>query len=159
MSKPLVIRSDDRLVQQIPFKPYRYTAERQAVQFLPAQDEPQSMVITTPWGGELTVEKGDYIVNELHSPNNRWPVKKDIFEESYAEIRPGYYVKRAIVGLYPLWEVTKDPEQLVRIHTQEGVVTVRAGDYYLCRGIQGEVWPMPNERVRAALVPVDAEEI
>ena len=126
-----------------------------AFQFLPSSDEPQTMVILTPWGAELIVEKGDYIVNELDSPENRWPVQKDIFEVTYLEIRPGHFIKRAEVHLYPLRELTKDPEQLVRVHTLEGVVTVRAGDFHLARGVKGEVWPMPNDKVESSLNPVD----
>jgi hypothetical protein len=140
------------------FKPFRYKQERQAVQFLPEPSEPQTMSILTPWGGELIVEKGDYIVNELDSPNNRWPVKKDIFESTYLEVRPGVCIKRAIVHLYPLWVFTKDQEQLVRVHTLEGVVTVRAGDFYLAKGIKGEIWPMPKDKVESSLYLVEVED-
>jgi hypothetical protein len=151
MSQPIEIRAQDYILKQLPFKSYRYKQGRQAVQFLPNHGDPQTMVIQTPWGAELVAEKGDYIVNDTDSPDNRWPVQQDIFESTYVEIRPGYYIKRAIVHLYPLKDFTKDPEQLVRVHTLEGVVTVRSGDFYLARGIKGEVWPMPNDKVESSL--------
>jgi hypothetical protein len=137
------------------FKSYRYKQERQAYQFMPKEGEATRIVIATPWGAELIAEKGDYIVNELGVPENSWPVQKDIFEETYVEIQKGIYIKRAYVSLYPLVEYTKDPEQLVSVHTLEGVVTVRAGDFYLCRGVKGEIWPMPNDKVLTTLIPVD----
>ncbi len=155
MRQPIDIRSQDNILQKLQFKTYRYKQERKAVQFLPPSDEPQSMIILTPWGAELVAQKGDYIVSELDSPDNRWPVQQDIFEASYLEIRAGYFIKRAEVHLYPLREFTKDPEQLVRVHTLEGVVTVRAGDFYLAKGIKGEVWPMPNDKVDSSLIPLD----
>ena len=154
MSTPLTLKADDHILHQIPFLPYRYTTERQAVQFLPENGQPQTTVIHTPWGAELVAEKGDYIVNDIGSEDNRWPVKKNIFEETYLETKPGIYIKRAIVLLYPLKDVTKDPQQLVIIHTLEGVVTVRAGDYYLCKGVKGEIWPMPIDKVTSTLRPV-----
>ncbi len=155
MSQPIDIRSQDHNLQKLKFKTYRYRQERKAVQFLPSPDEAQTMVILTPWGAELVAQKGDYIVNDLDSPENHWPVQKDIFETSYLETHPGFFIKRAVVHLYPLREFTKDPEQLVRVHTLEGVVTVRAGDFYLARGIKDEVWPMPKDKVEASLDLVD----
>ena len=115
------------------------------------------MVLLTPWGAELVVEKGDYIVNEIDNPDNRWPVQQDIFEMTYLEIRPGFYIKRATVQLIPLWDFTRDLEQLVRIHTLEGVVTVRSGDFYLARGAKGEIWPMPKDKVETSLERVKKE--
>ena len=158
MSQPIDIRAQDSILRQLDFKVYRYNQERQAVQFSPNAGEPQTMIILTPWGAELVVEKGDYIVNEIDSPDNRWPIQQDIFESTYTEIRPGYYIKRAEVHLYPLRDFTKDPEQLVRVHTLEGVVTVRSGDFYLARGIKGEIWPMPNDKVETSLSLIENQQ-
>jgi hypothetical protein len=157
MSKPYDLRAQDPIIKKLKFKPFRYKQERQAVQFLPEPGKAQTMSIITPWGGELIVERGDYIVNELDSPENRWPVKKDIFEATYIQVRPGVCIKRALVHLYPLWEFTKDLEQLVRVHTQEGVVTVRAGDFYLAKGVKNEIWPMPKEKVESTLYLVETK--
>ncbi|GAB4579830.1 MAG: hypothetical protein Fur0022_25690 [Anaerolineales bacterium] len=154
MSQPIEIRAQDSALKRLKFKVYRYKQERQAYQFWPKDGEPPTKVILTPWGAELIAQAGDYIVNEIGTPENSWPVQKDIFEETYVETQPGIYIKRAYVSLYPLSEFTKDPEQLVSVHTLEGVVTVRAGDFYLCRGVKGEVWPMPNDKVLTTLVPV-----
>lgn len=158
MSKPLNLRAEDNFLKHIPFKPYRYSTEREAIQFIPPNGAPKIIKIATPWGAELEVEVGDYIVNDVGSPDNRWPVKKDIFEETYMELRTGIYIKRALVYLYPLAELTKDPEQLVRVHTLEGVVTVRAGDFYLCKGVRGEIWPMPLDKVETTLIPVKSHD-
>lgn len=155
MSQPIEIRATDTALQKLKFKQYRYRQERQAFQFMPKDGEPSTMSIQTPWGAELIADSGDYIVNEIGTPDNRWPVKKDIFEETYIETRTGIYIKRALVSLYPLKELTKDPEQLVSVHTLEGVVTVRAGDFYLCRGIKGEIWPMPIDKVHTTLAPAE----
>jgi hypothetical protein len=158
MSQPIDIRAQDYILQQLPFKSYRYTQERQAVKFSPNTGEPQTMLLHTPWGAELVVEKGDYIVNEIDTPDNRWSVQQDIFESTYVEIQRGIYIKRAVVHLYPLRDFTKDPEQLVRVHTLEGVITVRSGDFYLARGIKGEIWPMPNDKVETSLILVEKEQ-
>lgn len=155
MSQPIDIRATDTALQYLKFKPYRYKQARQAFQFLPTAGEPQTMVIYTPWGGELVAETGDYIVSEMGTPENRWPVQKEIFEETYLETSPGVYIKRALVNLYPLSDFTKDPEQLVSVHTLEGVVTVRAGDFYLCQGVKGEIWPMPIDKVKTTMQPVE----
>ncbi|HNB51293.1 MAG TPA: hypothetical protein PK530_05100 [Anaerolineales bacterium] len=153
MSQPIEIRATDTTLHKLKFKQYRYRQERQAVQFLPRNGESNTLSILTPWGAELIADAGDYIVNEIGTPDNRWPVKKEIFEETYIETRPGIYIKRALVSLYPLSDFTKDPEQLVSVHTLEGVVTVRAGDFYLCRGVRGEIWPMPIDKVHTTLAP------
>jgi hypothetical protein len=44
---------------------------------------------------------------------------------------------------------------MVTVETMEGPVTVRAGDFYLAKGVQGEIWPYPKEKVENALVPAD----
>lgn len=153
MSQPIELRAQDSILRRLKFKKYRYKQERQAFQFMPKDSETPQMIIQTPWGAELIAEKGDYIVNEVGTPDNRWPVQKDIFEETYVEVKPGVYIKRALVSLYPLKDVTKDPEQLVSVYTLEGVVTVRAGDFFLCRGVKGEIWPMPIDTVSTTLIP------
>jgi hypothetical protein len=155
MSQPIELRAHNAALQHLKFKLYRYKQERQAFQFFPEDGEAKTMIIQTPWGGELIIEPGDYIVNEIGTPENRWPVQKDIFEETYVETHPGIYIKRAPVSLYPLAELTKDAEQLVSVHTLEGVVTVRAGDFYLCRGVKGEIWPMPVDKVATTLTPAE----
>jgi len=48
-----------------------------------------------------------------------------------------------------------DANQRVQIETLEGAVTVRAGDFYLARGVQGEIWPFPKEKVNGQMAPVE----
>ena len=152
------LTSNLEILKQLDFRPYRNSVERQAVQFLPGPNEPQRTNIQTPWGETLVCEYGDYIVNEKDAPSDRWPVKQDIFEKSYFEIRPGCFVKRPLTYLVPLVDVTDDPDTAVVVHTLEGPVTVRAGDFYLARGIQGEIWPYPKVKADNSLVLVKEPE-
>src|SRR5512133_1173976 len=115
MSEPLVITSADPLLSRVNFRPYRSKVERRVVPFLPAPDELQSLEITTPWGAQLTANKGDFLISEIATPNDFWPIDPVIFEESYIITRPGYCVKKAITLLAPLIEITGDPDRQVTV--------------------------------------------
>ncbi|MEA2008098.1 MAG: hypothetical protein U9O54_03175 [Chloroflexota bacterium] len=151
----LELRADDPIIQQLNFKPYRYTTKRQAEQFLPRLDNSQTIDVKTPWGGVLTGKKGDYLVSEYDNPDDQWVVDKDIFEASYQELENGVYYKKAIVELAPLTQITHDPDQEIIIHSLEGPLTVRSGDFHLARGNKGEVWPIPNEGITNNLERVE----
>ncbi len=155
MSEPLLVTSSDPILNTLHFKPHRSTVERRVVPFFPAHDEPQTMEISTPWGTDITARKGDFLVSEVETPDDYWPIDPLIFEESYEIVRPGYCVKKAITFLVPLTDLTGDPERDVTIVTLEGAETVRAGDFYLARGIKGEIWPYPNEKVGTIMVPAE----
>jgi hypothetical protein len=155
MSEPLLITSSDSILSELNFKPYRSTVERRVVPFLPAPHEPQTMEINTPWGTQLTARKGDFLVSEVSTPNDYWSIDPVIFEESYVMIRPGYCVKKAVTLLVPLTDITRDPERQVTVVTLEGAETVRAGDFYLAKGIKGEVWPYPAEKIDDVMTPVE----
>lgn len=100
--------------------------------------------------------KGDYIVSEVGNPDDRWPVNAEIFEKTYTITRPGYGVKTSLTWLVPLTDVTNGNEdQEVTIQTLEGAETVRAGDYYLAKGVKGEIWSFPKEKVDNSLTPVE----
>ena len=73
--------------------------------YLPGPDEPQTMEINTPWGGQLTAHKGDFLVSEINTPNDFWSVDPVIFEESYIITRPGFCAKKAVTLLVPLLPV------------------------------------------------------
>jgi hypothetical protein len=154
-SEPLTLTSNDSVLEKLDFKPYRSKVERRVVPFFPAPDEPQSIEITTPWGAQLTARKGDFLVSEVETPDDYWPIDPVIFEESYVIIRPGYCVKKAITLLIPLTEITKDPEQKVTVVSLEGAETVRAGDFYLAKGIKGEIWPYPKDKIDDVMMPAD----
>lgn len=154
-SKPLVITSSDSILQTLDFKPYRSKVERRVVPFFPKPDQPQTLEIETPWGTRLTARKGDFLVSEVETPEDYWAIDPVIFEESYVIIRPGYCVKKAITLLVPLTDVTGDPDQEVTVVTLEGDETVRAGDFYLAKGIKGEIWPYPKEKIKDVMTPVD----
>jgi hypothetical protein len=155
MSEPLIITSNDSILSKLNFKPYRNTVERRVVPFLPAPDEPQTLEINTPWGTQLTARKGDFLVSEVDTPNDYWAIDPVIFEESYIIIRPGYCIKKAITLLVPLTDVTHDPERDVTVVSLEGPETVRAGDFYLAKGIKGEIWPYPKEKIAQVMTPAE----
>jgi hypothetical protein len=155
MSEPLVITSNDPILSKLNFKPYRSKVERRVVPFLPGPNEVQSLEINTPWGTQLTARKGDFLVSEIDTPNDFWPVDPVIFEESYVITRPGYCTKKAVTLLAPLMEISRDPEKLFTIITLEGAETVRAGDFYLARGIKGEIWPYPKEKIKEVMMPAE----
>lgn len=155
MSEPLVITSTDPILATLKFKPYRSKVERRVVPFLPGPGEPQVLEINTPWGTQLTARKGDFLVSEVTTPNDYWPVDPVIFEESYIITRPGYCIKSAITLLAPLTDLSGDPEKQYTIVTLEGPETVRAGDFYLAKGVKGEIWPYPKDKIREVMMPAD----
>src|SRR5215212_1587359 len=155
MSDPLVITSSDPILRRLTFKPFRSKVERRVVPFLPGPDEPQTLEINTPWDTQLMARKGDFLVSEVSTPNDYWPVDPVIFEESYVITRPGYCVKKAITLLIPLTDITGDANQEVTVVTLEGPETVRAGDFWLAKGIKGEIWPYPKEKIKEVMTPAE----
>jgi hypothetical protein len=58
--------------------------------------------------------------------------------------------------LVPMTDVTNgNEEEKVTIESLEGPQTVRAGDFYLARGIKGELWSIPKEKVETIMKPVE----
>jgi len=156
MGEPLVITSNDSILATLNFKPYRNKVERRVIPFLPGPGEPQTMEINTPWGTQLTAHKGDFLVSEVDTPNDLWAIDPGIFEESYVIVRPGYCVKKAITQLVPLIDITRgNADQLVTVVSMEGPETVRAGDFWLAKGVKGEIWPYPKEKIKDVMVPAD----
>ena len=156
MSDPLIISSSAPILSRLNFKPFRSKVERRVVPYLPGPDEPQTMEINTPWGGQLTAHKGDFLVSELDTPSDFWSVDPVIFEETYIISRPGFCMKKAVTLLVPMIDLTGgDPNREVTVITMEGPVTVRAGDFYLAKGVRGEIWPYPQEKFEEVLVPAE----
>lgn len=156
MSKPIVITSDDPILKSLNFKPYRSKVERRVIPFLPKPGEPQTLDVKTPWGAVLTAKKGDFLVSELDTPDDYWPIDPGIFDASYIITRPGYCAKNAVTLLVPLTDLTHgDPDQMVTVVSLEGPETVRAGDFFLAKGIKGEVWPYPKEKIDEVMTPVE----
>lgn len=142
------LTSDDPMLNDLKFKPYRNMLVRRAVPFSPAPNEPQTIELKTPWGSMLTAKKGDMLISEVDAPDEQWPVDGKIFDETYVVVGPGLCVKRAVTLLVPLADVVNgDENKMVTVHTLEGPETVRAGDFYLAKGVRGEIWPYPNEKV------------
>jgi hypothetical protein len=155
MKEPIVLTSDDARLNSLGFKPYRNVVERRATPFLPDDDQPQTMELTTSWGSRLTVKKGDMLVSELDQPEDAWPVDAQIFDETYVITAPGYCLKRAITLLVPLTDLTGDENQMFTVQTLEGPETVRAGDFYLAKGVKGEIWPYPKDKADQVMRPVE----
>jgi len=154
MDKIIELESGDPILERLKFKPYRIFEERKVRRFLPKPDEPQTMQVVTPWGGHLTASYGDYLISEIDAPDDCWPINAAIFEDSYEITRPGYCVKRATVDLVPLVDVTNgDEDKMVVVHTLEGSEAARAGDFFLARGIKGELWCYPKEKVLTKMKP------
>jgi hypothetical protein len=154
MKDPVVVSSDDPIISSLNFKPYRSTVSRRVSPFIPEDGHPQTMEVITPWGARLTAKKGDLLVSELDRPDDVWPIAPTIFDETYFIVAPGLCVKRAITMLVPLVDVTAgDEDQMVTVHTVEGPVTVRAGDFFLAKGVMGEIWPYPKEKVAEKMEP------
>jgi hypothetical protein len=158
MKKSIELKADDPILKQVKFKVYSYKDQRVAKQFLPAPDEPETQEIQVSWGDTLTLKRGDYLVSDANNPGEAWPVEREIFEQSHQETVPGtgYFKKITLVSLVPLTTFTDgDPNQLVTIHSLEGAETVPAGKYHLARGIKGEIWAYPNEKIETNLDEVD----
>jgi hypothetical protein len=154
MKESVILMSDDPILNSLNFKPYRNMVSRRVVPFVPEIDQPQTMEVTTPWGSKLTAKKGDLLVSELDKPDDMWPIDAYIFDETYIIIAPGICVKRAITMLVPLTEITGgDEDQMVVVHTLEGPVTVRAGDFLLAKGVKGEIWPYPKAKAAEIMKP------
>ena len=154
MTEPIVITSDDPILNTMDFKPYRSKVERRVIPFMPMPNEVQSMDIKTPWGAILTAKSGDFLISELEKPNDFWPIDATIFEESYILVRPGFCVKKAVTLLVPLTDMTHgDPNIMVTVVSMEGATTVRAGDFYLAKGVKGEVWAYPKDKIEDVMMP------
>lgn len=156
MQEPIVLNSDDPILQTLNFKPYISMVKRKVTTFAPDDDEPQTMEVLTPWGASLTAKKGDLLVSEMDAPDDVWPVDAEIFDKSYMIIEPGVCIKRAVTMLVPLTELTHgDEDRMITVNTLEGPETVRAGDFLLAKGVKGEIWPYPKEKAAEIMRPVE----
>jgi hypothetical protein len=156
MDEPLIITSDNPILQRLPFKAYRAVVERRMVPFLPEEGQPQTLEVRSSHGLLLVAKRGDILVSEMDSPEHVWPVDPVIFEASYEVIRPGVCIKRAITWLAPLTELTEgNPNRKVTVVSLEGPNTVRAGDYYLAKGVAGEIWAYEAKKVGSIIKPVE----
>ncbi|MBC7876985.1 MAG: hypothetical protein H7Y59_07415 [Anaerolineales bacterium] len=156
MSVPLIITPQDPRLDTLDFKPYHDSEERRVVPFLPRSDESQVMTIKTSWGAQLTANKGYLLIMDVDQPSDIWPVDPEIFSKSYAITRPGYCMKIVPTFLVPLTDLTYgNVDQLVTVQSLEGLETVRAGDFYLARGVSGEIWAYPKKRADEIMRPAE----
>ncbi len=153
MKQAIILTSDDPVLRELDFKPYRSSVERHFERFMPDPGQPQEIDIVTPWGETLTAQAGDYLVSELDKLDDVWPVEADIFESTYTILRPGICIKSALTYLVPMTDLTgDDPDQKVTVYALEGPQTVRAGDFYLAKGVQGEIWSYPKDKIGQTMV-------
>lgn len=156
MTDPILLTSDSPILEKLEFKPFRNAVVRRVRVFLPSPEESQILNIKTPWGATLTAKPGDKLLSELDTPNDIWPVDGKIFDESYMMVERGYCIKSAVTMLVPMADVTQgDVDGQVTLETLEGAQTVRAGDFYLARGVQGEIWSIPKEKVERIMKPAE----
>jgi hypothetical protein len=156
MNDPILITSNDPVLSSLQFKPYRSKVERRVIPFVPPPDRPQIMEVNTPWGQQLTAKRGDFLVSEVDQPHDFWPVDPIIFDDSYILVRPGICVKKAITLLVPLTDITHgNPDQMVTVMSLEGAESVRAGDFFLSKGIKGEIWAYPKEKIDDVMTPAE----
>ena len=156
MKKIISINADDPILKSLKFRPYRNIVERHVETFAPPSNENQITELVTPWGEKLIVHAGDFIVNEINNPQDRWPVRADIFYETYKITRPGCCIKLGLVHLVPMVDLTGgDEDTQVIVHSLEGPTTVRAGDFFLALGSMGEIWSYPREKVNEVMVLAD----
>jgi hypothetical protein len=154
MNDPIVLMPDDPVIKTLNFKPYRNMVTRRVEPFIPEDGQPQTMDVSTPWGSKLTAKKGDLLVSELDKPDDIWPIDPNIFDETYIIVSPGLCIKRAVTLLVPLADVTNgDEDRMVTVHTFEGPVTVRAGEFLLAKGVKGEIWPYPKDKAEKIMKP------
>ena len=160
MTNTIQITSQDPIIKTLNFKPYRSTVERRVERFTPPPNAPQNIELATPWGEFLTANAGDYLVSELDTPpEDRWPVEAVIFEKTYVLTTPGHCVKKALTYLVPLEDaVGGNIDQEVVVETLEGLVSVRAGDFYLALGVEGEIWPYPEGKVGNVMALAEEED-
>jgi hypothetical protein len=152
MNKKISIKSDDPILRSLNFQQYQNVVERRVWVFQPLPVEKQSMELHTPWGEILTASPGDLIISEIDNPRDEWPVRADIFDETYIITRPGFCAKKSTVDLFPLVELADgDEDAEVNVESLEGLITVRAGDFFLARGVKGEIWPYPKDKVEKVL--------
>lgn len=86
-------------------------------------------------GGSLRYLAGEHYI--VTSGADRFPVKRSIFERTYARQPDGSYQKRTDVRLR--YFTLPCPAVVL---TAEGPQRARAGDWII-EGVEGEVWPVP----------------
>ena len=70
-------------------------------------------------------------------------VRKDIFEKTYRQVRPGVFKKRHNLRLR-----ASVADHDMRIETLDGVKDARRGDWIMI-GVADELWPVPEHEARA----------
>ena len=79
------------------------------------------------WGADQRCKKGDWL---LDNHGDIYTVDKEVFERTYRQVKPGYYVKST-----PIWaEVASDAGS---VKTKEGESHYKAGDYLVSNNEDG----------------------
>lgn len=79
------------------------------------------------WGAEQRCKSGDWLVD---NNGDTYTVDREVFERTYCQIKPGYYVKTT-----PIWaEVATESGRVI---TKEGKSHYKAGDYLVYNNEDG----------------------
>jgi hypothetical protein len=92
--------------------------------------------------GALAYEAGQHYIVE-YGPDDRAPVRRDIFKRTYRLRDDGFYEKRtdAVLRYFTL-------SQPVMIYSMEGPELAQPGDWIM-QGSEGELWPIAPEDAQA----------
>jgi hypothetical protein len=95
--------------------------------------------LKTSWGETLKAKRGeDYIITNTEDKDDKWPIKKGIFDKTYKKLDNSLYKKIA-----PTKAIKIDFDGICK--TREGDVHFKSG-FYICKGEEGEVWPISPEK-------------
>ncbi|MBZ0294602.1 MAG: hypothetical protein K8L99_18705 [Anaerolineae bacterium] len=141
---------DTASLQKQGFRPYRKVGTTYA------REMDVHFTVRIESGDVITGNPGDYVCVNAED-NTRWIVNGDIFRRTYApdaidtlKIRMGTVQHKLLLqGFKPYrkYQVTWAKRLVLpmTVHTLEGDVHARAGDY-LCMGLDGDQWPQPAAR-------------
>lgn len=112
---------------------------------LPATQMRRAFTLSTSWGETLTGKAGDWRVG---AEGDQWIVGEREFAATYTPAGDGTFAKTG-------WAFVKRVDRPFVVHTREGLVEGRAGDYLL-EGPLGDRWRIAAERYAAkGYVPID----
>lgn len=125
--------------------PAAWGAPRQAVRKSSvARREPNGVETFTLAWGTLTATPGeDWVI--IQDSGEEYPIKRDIFAQTYEEVAPGRFRKTARTRLVQVPEGAT-----AMLATKEGELAVRHPDY-VAIGVEGEVYANAAEWVVANL--------
>lgn len=151
--EPIELRSSDAILEHLPFEKYR-SLQRVAIERPQIPEGSDHIEIITASGSKLQATHRDFIATRLDASKKTWVVKVDIFNETYEQVAPNQYLKKALSDLAPGIALTNNPDVIIRFFTAEGIVEKKSGDCFIARGSTGEVYPVSNQTVESTMEKV-----